>query len=259
MKKTLGIVGGMGPEAGALLFDYILKFTRAKSDQEHLSVILMSLPDQIVDRTSYLQGRAEENPANQIVEIIKKLEYCDAKIIGIACNTSHTLEIFSEILEGLDKINSSVKLINMPEETFTALTIETNVSRVGVLSTNGTFQSGLYHKMLSAHGFDVVVPEEKFQSEIVHRLIYDSKFGLKANAGKVTEDALKLFDKGLAYLEKNGAEAVVLGCTELSVIKNMSSSNIILIDSLECLAKAMIREALAYNPFKKYDGFFLEA
>ena len=79
-KKVIGIVGGMGPESGIMLCNNITSRTIATTDQQHHSIILMSFPKSIVDRTAFLNGDIEINPAYQIVEIICKLEKSRSKL-----------------------------------------------------------------------------------------------------------------------------------------------------------------------------------
>src|SRR6187402_3337971 len=103
--KVIGIVGGMGPQAGAALFNDILRQTNAMTDQQHLSTILMSFPGDIADRTAFLEGEPVVNPAFVIAQVIKKLENAGAEIIGMACNTSHAPEIYDVVTEQLSRMD----------------------------------------------------------------------------------------------------------------------------------------------------------
>src|SRR5687767_3302365 len=113
-ERVIGIVGGMGPEAGLNLCRTILTHTPADTDQDHLSVIHISYSKYIADRTAFIQGRTFVNPAYSIVEVIRKLEMAGATIVCLACNTAHAPEIFNVIMRELEKMNSKVQLINMP-------------------------------------------------------------------------------------------------------------------------------------------------
>src|SRR5580692_3474987 len=115
--NVIGIVGGMGPLAGSALFNSITRQTRASEDQQHLSVILMSFPKHIRDRSDYLTTTSGRNPAYAIVEVISRLERSGGKVIGIACNTSHAPAIYNIILQEIERMNSRVRLVNMPLET----------------------------------------------------------------------------------------------------------------------------------------------
>lgn len=103
--KTIGIVGGVGPYAGLDLTRKIFDQTKASSDQDYLSVALLSIPQQIEDRTSFLLGQTNINPANAISKIIRKLEQIGVGVAGIPCNSVHSPRIFDGILKKLRKAN----------------------------------------------------------------------------------------------------------------------------------------------------------
>jgi aspartate racemase len=244
-ENVIGIVGGMGPQAGIDLFSYILSHTTASTDQEHLPVIVMSLPGHLGDRTAFLEGSIRTNPAYNIARIIGKLESAGANIIGIACNTAHVPGIFNVIEDELAKKNSRVTLMNMPYET--CRHIKENypeIRRVGIMVTNGTYRSGIYENLLDRFGYELIVPDPEFQSEVIHKLIYDPEFGLKANPNRITREARTLMDEATRFFRERETEAIVLGCTDLSpMIKENAAKGILLVDSSEALALAMIREA----------------
>ncbi|MEM9920678.1 MAG: amino acid racemase [Bacteroidota bacterium] len=242
---VIGIVGGMGPQAGATLFNYIMQHTDAGTDQEHLSVVLMSLPKHIADRTAFLEGKVAVNPAVHIAKIILDLEFLGAQVIGIACNTAHSPRIYNCIMEELYRNNSLVKLIHMPEATCHYLKENYKwVRRVGLMSSNGTYNSNIYKDTLQEMGFEVVLPDFLFQNDIIHRMIYDPKFGIKANTKGVTKQVHRLLEEALAFFKAQNTDAIILGCTELSMIKDEKQTDqILLIDSTEVLAKALIKES----------------
>jgi len=241
--KVIGIAGGMGPKSGLLLFDYIMKHTKANRDQDHLPVILMSFPEQIQDRTEFLEGKVDQNPAYAIGKLITNLSQAGADVIGIPCNTSHTSTIFNVIEEELRHSNTRVQLLNMPLEVIHYLEKDyKQYQRIGVLSTNGTYHSQLYQKPLENAGFIPVVPDPEFQDQVVHRLIYDPDFGLKAHTERITEKAKEYVERIQAYFLERNAELLIFGCTELSMLYHMDMK-IPFLDSTEVLAKALIREA----------------
>lgn len=248
---VIGIVGGMGPHSGLTLFSSILSQTKASADQEHLSVLLMSFPKHIVDRTLFLDGSLRTNPAFNIVKIIKKLEDAGAKIIGIACNTSYSDEIYNIILQELQDIKSKVKLINMPAETCNYIKENHSQSRrIGLMTTNGTYKSGVYINLLTKLGYSVVVPEYKFQDEVIHRIIYDPNFGIKSHPDKVTTEVMGLLNQTMKFFKEKNTDIIILGCTDLSVIiDKINPKDMIIVDSTKVLAKALVREATKINSY----------
>lgn len=242
----IGIVGGMGPQAGLALFNSILRHTPANIDQQHLSTILMSFPRHIVDRTAFLEGDAPVNPAFAIAAVIRKLESAGASIAGIACNTTYSTAIYSVILDELDRTGSTIKLLNMPYETCRFIKeTHSGVNRVGVMTTNGTYRSGTYSQLLQQWGYNVVIPDHSFQNDIIHRMIYDREFGLKAHPMELTTAVRSLADKAFRFFRSRKCDLVILGCTDLTPIMNAySKSDIVLVDSTDSLARALVRLAL---------------
>lgn len=242
--RVIGIVGGMGPEAGISLYQYILEHTMAVTDQQHSSVILMSFSKYIADRTLYLEGKTDKNPAFEIAEIIQKLAISGAKVVGLACNSSHAPRIFEVIVSEVDKMAQDVKLLHMPGEVVKDIQSQFKCgARIGLMATNGMYYSGVYDELLQKAGYDPVLPDVDFQNDVIHRMIYDPLIGIKANAAKPEEEALKLFNQAMSFFNQQEAEEVILGCTELSSIASgRKDPNLMLLDSSECLAKALIRE-----------------
>src|ERR1700722_10992728 len=181
--RTIGIVGGMGPQAGNALFESITRQTAAACDQQHLPVILMSFPELIADRTAFLEGRGVENPAFNIARIIARLECGRASIVGMACNTAYVSAIYEVILSELDRNQVRVELLHMPLEACRYIGETLGDScRVGLMATNGTYRSGVYREAAYTQGFELLLPDPVFQQEVIHRMIYDPRFGIKANA-----------------------------------------------------------------------------
>lgn len=244
---TIGVIGGCGPQAGLVLVDQILRQTRASTDQDHLPLLLSSIPEQIPDRTEYILGRTPENPADPIAELILQLEAAGASIMGIACNTAHSPAIFNRIRDILSEKGSNVKLLHIVEETVEFLSNHFNdAKRIGVLCTEGSYKSKLYENMLKQHGFEYINPGEAFQREYVHRCVYDPVFGIKACSVPVRREAKQLLKKIISYYKSAGADALILGCTEFSIaITSESVEDMAVIDSTKILARALVREACA--------------
>ncbi|OPY80565.1 MAG: Aspartate racemase [Syntrophorhabdus sp. PtaU1.Bin153] len=243
MKKTIGIVGGMGPYAGLDLLKKVYDNTVAQTDQEHLDVILGSFPARIVDRTSYILSRTGINPGAAILEVLGRLEKAGADVVGIPCNTSHSPKIYDVLLDGLARSGSRLKLIHMIEEV--GLFLEhhyTDLKHIGVLGTEGVRHSGVYTSILEPRGFRVLYPAPDSQRE-VHSSIYDLEYGIKAVSNPVNPKARQKILEAIEGLVKEGAECVILGCTELPLaVEEARVGGTPLIDSVTVLARALIRE-----------------
>lgn len=245
----IGVVGGIGPYAGIDLLKKVFDNTMADTDQEHLDVVLLSLPSSIKDRTGYLMGEVKENPGIAIAKVLLKLQTSGSTIAGIPCNTAHTKKIFSTIKLELKKHTATIRVLNMIEET--ADFISTNhpyVTKVGVLSTTGTYKSGLYTKALRSKGYDVVLPSLDMQESLIHPAIYHQIYGIKTISFPVHPQARESLIKGISFLKEQGAQAVILGCTEIPLaITEKKINDILMIDPTTVLARALIRSS---NPKK---------
>lgn len=199
-KKAIGIIGGMGPEATLDLFGKLIRHTDASCDAEHIRVYI-DCHTGIPDRTRAILAGGE-SPVPYIAESAEKLAAMGAEFLLLPCNTSHYY--YNEICE-----KSPVPVMNMIRTAAEALQAE-GVHCVGILATDGTLQSGVYQKELEACGIRSVCPAGEHQKAVMS-LIYD---GIKANAATFDTAAVEAV---LRELRTQGAERIVLGCTELPV------------------------------------------
>ena len=245
----IGIVGGVGPYAGTDLLNKIFNNTQANTDQEHLDAILISMSSTIDDRTEYLIGKVKDNPALAIAKVLLKLESAGATIAGIPCNTAHSEDIFNVIQSELKKANSSIELLHMINETVAFVTSNyPDVTKVGVLSTTGTYKSRLYASALQSKGYEVIVPPLEMQENVIHPSIYHKTYGIKTISNPIHPQAKENLMLGMAFLKEQGAEIAILGCTEIPLAITESEINgVITIDPTNILARALIHKI---NPDK---------
>ena len=245
----IGIVGGVGPYAGLDLVKKIFDQTLAGKDQDHLDTMLLSLPSGILDRTEYLEGRVEKNPAFAIVNVLARLEEAGASVAGIPCNTAHTDKIFDVILSELQRKKRSIQVLNMVSETVSF--IQSNhprLLRIGVLSTTGTYKSRVYVEAMEDQGFQVLVPEVEMQETLIHPAIYDPVYGIKSQSDPINPQAMENLQSGFDFLESGGAQGVILGCTEIPLaFPGHSVGGMVAIDPTLVLARALLKYS---NPHK---------
>ncbi|MEM7111871.1 MAG: amino acid racemase [Chloroflexota bacterium] len=253
-EKMVGIVAGVGPFAGADLFQKILAETVANKDQDHLTVLSLSGPGAILDRTEYLLGHVAENPGYAMAQQLHVLAKGGARVAGIPCNTAHAPAIFNVIRA---EMPNSVQLLHMIGETGRFLREERPfIHNIGVLSTTGTYLTQIYPQTLEPMGYNVVVPNQVTQEEIVHTAIYHPEYGIKA-CGLATTQATTQLAEAIKQLEDAGAEAIVLGCTEIPLaFPEPYLGKLPLIDPTRVLARALIREAspMKLKPINKRGG-----
>lgn len=251
-QKIIGIVGGMGPKAGIDLADKIIKNTLAASDQEYIPMLLVSYPHKIKDRTEFLQGKHRENPAYAIYQLLRQLESWGANIIGIPCNTVHSLPIMSVISLQLVENQSKISLVNMLEEVVKfVLTHFSDSKRIGVLATLGTYQNGIYQSIFHQFGLEIIVPDALVRQSI-HQAIYDAQYGIKSALALNPDKARSILNAACKHLSDLGAEIIVLGCSEISLTFTEKHYNgIPLIDPTDILARKLIQLA-DYKKLKPY-------
>lgn len=245
----IGIVGGVGPYAGIDLLKKVYDNTIADTDQQHLDTALLSMSSRISDRSAYLNGEIEENPGLAIADVLLKLESIGVTVAGIPCVTAHSGKILESVKQKLNDEKSGLKLINMISETL--LFIKKNypyISAVGVLSTTGTYKSAVFTDALKENGYKVILPKMEIQEKLIHPAIYDPVYGIKALSHPVQPQAVENLNKGVAYLKAHGAQAVILGCTEIPLaIQEKEVQGLLTIDATNILARALIYH---YRPDK---------
>jgi len=242
--KTIGVVAGAGPFAGLDLLKKIFEQTQAEGDADHLNVIGWFESSQLPDRTAYLLDNNLPNPGSAIALQVLELEKAGASLAAIPCNTAHAPLIFNRMQEDLSAAGSKIKFINMLDETIAHIRqVHGNLSRIGVLSTTGTYRVKLYSQYLECAGFQAIAPDEDVQLNLVHPAIYDKGYGIKA-AGTGTERSRHNLMQAVQHLVEKGAQAVILGCTELPLaLTEKKIGETILLDPTLILARALIREA----------------
>ncbi len=241
--KMIGIVGGVGPYAGLDLVRKILDQTAARRDQEHLSIYLANEPAEIPDRTAFLVGQEKMNPAFAVARIVRKLESLGVTVVGIPCNTFHAPPIFDVLTAELRQLNSQVTVLHMVHETVQRLRdMFPAGARVGILSTTGTARSGVYPLHLRRAGLVAVMVPEALLRDVVHPAIYDPHDGIKARSNPVTAPALAALRHAAEWLVGAGAQAIILGCTEIPLaITEDHLGGVPLVDPARVLARALIR------------------
>ena len=221
--KTIGIMGGMGPMATVDLMKKIILATPASKDQEHIPM-LVDNNSQIPDRTKAIMGQGA-SPAPEMVKTAKRLMMAGADFIIIACNTAHYF--LPEILPQI-----SIPVLSIIDVT-TNSALEKGFKSVGLLATTGTVSTGLYQKKLEARGIQCITPPTDKQ-HLIDDMIYQ---GVKANNENYDTRAVKEL---LAEMQNAGAEAFILGCTEVPVAVSMYKLQGEFIDATDELAKAAI-------------------
>ena len=219
-KKVLGVIGGMGPIAMSFFMELVIKMTDASTDQDHLDMIIYNIPS-IPDRTSYILDHTKKSPLPVILNIAAKLEEQGVEFLAMPCCTAHYFQ--EELEQSLHK-----PFVNIIRATVHYLK-ERGITKVGVMATDGTMNTGLFRKELEENGMQIVCPSKERQKDVMH-VIYQN---VKANRPVEMDRFRAVGDE----LKANGAEAIILGCTELSLVKRDYDIGPGYIDAMEVLAQ----------------------
>lgn len=232
--KKLGIIGGLGPMATAYFLQLVVQMTAAETDQEHIEILLHSKP-QIPDRTRFILGQSEDDPLPQMAEIGRDLAGQGAELIAIPCITAH---YFQKKLEE----EVGIPIVDTIRET--ALTLkEAGVSRAGILATDGSLQSGLFRQAFTEHGISAVLPDPAGQQTVMDIIYQNVKAGQPVDFAAFRRVSESLFGEG--------AQAVLLACTELSLVKRDFDLGDGFLDVMEVLARKAVLTCGCLKP--KYE------
>jgi aspartate racemase len=132
-------------------------------------------------------------------------------------------------------------LLHLVEETAKFIATHFPNQLVGVLSTTGTRDTGLYKTILAQHNIDSIAPEDELQN-LVHQAIYSEKYGIKAFSSPVTQKAQDDLVQAIEVLKNQGAEVIVLACTELPLaLTEKAYFGLSTVDPNRVLARALIQ------------------
>lgn len=221
--KTLGIIGGLGPIATAYLMELITAMTDAKTDQDHIDMIVYSTPS-TPDRTSYILDNSAPNPLPCILQNGHRLVSQGAECIAIPCMTAHYF---------YDCIQSALPIPVIHGIRATALHLRQHgIQKAGIMATDGSIRAGVFYKELTQLGIEPVFPDTHNQQLLMSLIYQDIKAGVPADISRFTAAA--------NYLRSQGVQVIILGCTELSIIKRDMPIGPGYIDTLEVLAQQAV-------------------
>ena len=225
-ERTIGILGGMGPEATVEFLRRLLAATPAECDQDHIHVLVDNNP-KIPDRTAAIL-KGGESPLPMMIEGTRTLEHAGAHVLVIPCNTAH------HWLADLQKA-VSIPIIDMITETASLIAAHRPpLRKIGLLATAGTLHTGLYQRIFDGRGISVLVPPLKEETHIM-----DVINRIKSGNHTVKDDVVAV----VHHLMNEGAKGIILGCTELSLVVEEGDLPCPLFDPLSILAARVVEWA----------------
>ncbi len=226
--KKLGIIGGLGPLATAYFYRRVVEFTDVSTDQEHIEAWIASVPS-IPDRTAFLLSEdSAEDPRPALIEVGRNLRSIGAEVLAIPCITAHAFHKEMEEGIGLPVLHAIRELGTWCKEN--------GVTSLGVMATDGARQTRIYEDELASFGVTCVWPGERGQKSVM-AMIYD-----EVKAGNALDQTA--FQMVSGELFGLGAQAIVLGCTELSQAMVEMDLDGRYVDIIDVLARACVRECM---------------
>ncbi len=227
-EKTVGVIGGMGPEATVEFMRRLIAAVPAKDDADHLHVIADNNP-KIPSRLKALAEGGGEDPAPVLIDMARKLEAAGADFLTIPCNTAHHyLPVIAESVHVpvLDVVALSIAKLQA---------LETKSTRIGMLASPVVRLVGLFEKRLADAGYQAVFPDEEAETHLLEVI-------RAVKAGHVTPSHLRTYEAIANRLAEDGADAYLVACTELSLLPAPQVRQPV-IDTLDVLVEATVATA----------------
>jgi aspartate racemase len=230
MSKTVGVLGGLGPEATLDFFSKILQKTPANNDQEHLRLIIDNNP-KVPNRNEAIAGRGP-SPGPALAAMARGLEQAGADFLVMVCNAAHAYQRDIEAAV-------NIPFVSIIEETMrVTLERQPKVRRVGVLAADACLEARLYQNAFAREDVEVCVPRGESQTNFM-QLLYRIKSGDKS-------EEIRSCMRNLALeLIRDGAEVIIAGCTEVPLVLHEGFLSYPLVSSTDVLVEATIVYARA--------------
>ncbi|HGS5162958.1 TPA: aspartate/glutamate racemase family protein [Vibrio harveyi] len=228
--KTIGLIGGMSWESTANYYQIINREVKARLGGLHSGKVCLYSVDFAEIETLQHQGRWDDT-AIILAQAAKSVEAGGADFILICTNTMH--KVADQIQQAVN-----VPLVHIADATAEQLVVD-GIKKVGLLGTRFTMEQDFYkQRLIDKFGVDVVVPSSDDQT-IVHDVIYN-----ELCKGEMHDDSRQHYLTIIEKLVEQGAEAVILGCTEIAMLVESQHTDVKLYDTTEIHAKAAVEKAL---------------
>ena len=228
--KTIGLIGGMSWESSIEYYRIINQTVKAKLGGLHSAKSVMYSVDFAEVEILQHQGRWAE-AAKMLVEAAKRLENAGAELIVLCTNTMH---------KAAEEIQANVEIPFLHIADATAQRVAASgIRTVGLLGTRFTMEEEFYKGRLAQnYGLSVIVPDAQAR-EVVHRVIYDELV-----VGRIEPSSKTQYVGIIEQMIHQGAESIILGCTEIGLLLRQEDSQVPLFDTTRIHAEAAVEYAL---------------
>ena len=227
--KTIGLIGGMSWESTAHYYRVINQETAARLGGLHSAPLIVHSVD--FAPVAAMQAAGDwDGAGRQLAEIARALQAAGAEVIGLATNTMHI--VADHITDAI-----SVPFIHIADPTSDAL-LGDKFETVGLLGTRFTMEMGFYRDRLASRGLTALIPEVDRTN--LNGIIYE-----ELCRGIVRDESRRIYVAAIERLAARGAEAVILGCTEITMLIDDAVSPLPVYDTTDLHARALVSAALA--------------
>ncbi len=229
IEKVVGILGGMGPEATVDLMNRVIRATPAKDDLDHIRMVVDNNP-KVPSRIKALIEGTGPSPGPCLQEMARKLEQWGVDFLAMPCNTAHFYH--REVQEAV-----SIPVLDMISLSVEAVTRAVpGIDRFGLVASTAVVNLKIYENAFARKGVAQVVPEAEFQNGLMAAI-------RTIKTGKHGSEVIQATQRAGENLEKNGAQALLIACTELSIISRDIRARIPVFDAAQILAETIVKEA----------------
>jgi aspartate racemase len=233
IRKIVGVLGGMGPDATVDFMAKVIALTPADKDQDHVRMIIDHNPT-VPNRQSAILDDGED-PRPAIAAMAMRLETAGADFLVIPCNTAYVFQ--DSILDAV-----GIPLVSIIDETIAAIAaLSPGADTVGVLATDGCLKANIYQSALRDNELQSVLPSHEESAQLMD-LIGKTKAG---DQGEAVSGAMQELASALV---SRGAQAIIAGCTEIPLVLDETMISVPLISSTDVLAQRTVQLARGELP-----------
>lgn len=233
-KRRIGILGGMGPEATVHLMSRIITMTPAKDDSEHVP-LLVDNNTLVPSRIQALIEKSGPDPGPVLVDMARRLEAAGVEALAMPCNTAHhyadqiqsavLIPLLNMIALSADTVADAIRVSSSPDD-----------ARIGILASPAVQLTGLFEKACAERGLKACYPTDQ------QSLLACIK-SVKASGGSA--EARRLLKDAVLELQEAGIVNFLVACTEFSIINDAIPKEVLAIDTMDVLARAVVKFASA--------------
>lgn len=227
--RKIGVLGGMGPEATVLFMQRVVTATQAQDDKDHIPMVVEMNP-QTPSRIEVLINKSGISPGPTLAAMAKRLQVSGAQALVMPCNTAHFFA--SDILDAVN-----IPLLNMVTLSAQRVSLQLDVgSIVGILASPATMMTGLFDSALKAYGLDTLYPSD--QGKLLTAI-------QRIKSRGPTESEEQTFIDAAQELIDDGAQCLLVGCSEFSLLAHVAPESVPIIDTLDTLVDATVAFSVA--------------